>query len=106
MPFLNINDLEQKEPVPGYKVSFIHTGNMTLSYWTVTAGAEIPTHSHPNEQVANVIEGEFELTVDGVTKELRPGDVALIEPNVPHSGKAITACRLLDVFHPVREDYR
>lgn len=26
--------------------------------------------------------------------------------HVPHSGRAITDCRITDVFHPAREDYR
>jgi quercetin dioxygenase-like cupin family protein len=37
---------------------------------------------------------------------LTPGKVVVIGSNVPHSGKAITDCRILDVFQPVREDYR
>ena len=26
--------------------------------------------------------------------------------NLDYGGRAITACRIIDVFHPVREDYR
>lgn len=26
--------------------------------------------------------------------------------HVPHSGRALTDCRVIDVFYPVREDYR
>jgi quercetin dioxygenase-like cupin family protein len=53
-----------------------------------------------------MIEGKFELTVDAEAKILTPGAVVIVPPNVPHSGKAITDCRIIDVFHPVREDYR
>ena len=31
---------------------------------------------------------------------------AVIPGGTPHSGRALTACRALDVFSPVREDYR
>ena len=34
------------------------------------------------------------------------GQVFVIPPDVPHSGRALTRCRVLDVFAPVREDYR
>jgi quercetin dioxygenase-like cupin family protein len=66
----------------------------------------MPIHSHIHEQVAHVLKGRFELTVGDETKVLEPGIVAVIPPNLPHGGKAITDCELLDVFHPEREDYK
>jgi len=30
----------------------------------------------------------------------------VIPGGVPHAGKSITESRVIDVFHPVREDYR
>jgi hypothetical protein len=30
---------------------------------------------------------------------------ALVPPNTPHSGKAITNCKVIDCFLPVREDF-
>lgn len=105
MVFKNLNDIEQKELVPGYKARFIHSDNMTLAYWNIEKDACLPMHSHPHDQVANMIEGKFELTVDGVTKIIEPGDVAVIPSNAKHSGRAITDCKIIDVFYPIREDY-
>ena len=106
MGYLKLKDLEEREIVPGYRAVFVHSENMTLAYWDVDPGAVLPEHSHPHEQIANVLEGEFELTVDGEPRVLEPGMVAVIPGSVPHSGKALTPCRLLDAFHPAREDYR
>ena len=48
----------------------------------------------------------WSLTVDGETFLLNAGDVLAIPGNAVHSGQAHTACRILDVFSPVREEYR
>ena len=106
MPFIALSDIQEKEIVPGYRARFVHGGKLTLAYWDVDPGAELPEHTHPHEQVANVLEGTFELTVDGESQVLEPGQVAVIPPGVSHSGRAVTACRLLDAFHPTRDDYR
>lgn len=106
MGFLNLNDLDVKKPFPGSELRLVHTGNMTFAYWSFEPGVDLPEHSHPHEQVANCLAGRFELTVDGETRELAPGDIVVVPPNVLHSGRSVTECRFLDVFHPVREDLK
>jgi quercetin dioxygenase-like cupin family protein len=106
MTFHNLSHLEEKEIIPGYQAKFVHSDHMTLAYWEIDPGAIMPEHSHPQEQIANVLEGRFELTVKGESRIMEPGMVAVIPGGVPHSGMALTPCRLLDVFHPLREDYQ
>jgi quercetin dioxygenase-like cupin family protein len=64
MQYLDLDEIEEKELVAGFKARFVHSENMTLSYWNIEAGAQLPEHSHPHEQVTNVLEVKFELTVD------------------------------------------
>jgi quercetin dioxygenase-like cupin family protein len=53
-----------------------------------------------------VLSGRFELTLGGETRVLAPGLMAVVPSNLPHGGRALTDCQLLDTFSPVREDYR
>jgi quercetin dioxygenase-like cupin family protein len=94
-----------QELLPGYHVKFVHSDSMTFAHWEIEAGAKLPEHSHHHEQVAHVLEGEFELTVDGETQILTPGTIAIVPSNVKHSGKALTKCKMMDTFCPVREEY-
>jgi len=106
MLFLNLQDLEEREPIPGFRGRFVHSENMTFAHWDIAAGAPLPEHSHAPEQVTIVIEGELRLTVNGETNVLGPGSMAIVESKAIHSGEAITHCRVIDVFYPIREDYR
>lgn len=106
MAFWELTDVKTHALLPGFDVRFVHSERMTFAFWEIAPESELPAHSHPHEQVAHVLEGEFELTIDGEKAVLRPGTLAVIPSQAVHSGRAITRCRILDVFCPVREDYR
>lgn len=102
----HLSEIETRELVPGHHGRFIHSEHTTHVYWTIHADAVLPEHSHPHEQIVNMLEGTYELVVDGETHVLNAGEVLVIPGNAVHSGTARTDCRILDVFSPVREEYR
>jgi len=106
MPFVKLSDLQLREPFAGFRGRFVHSETMTFVHWQIDAGAVLPEHSHPHEQVAHVIDGQFELTIDGESQVLKAGSVGVIPGGASHSGKALIDCFIIDAFHPVREDYR
>ena len=106
MPIIELDQLPVREIFPGLRARLVHTDRVTHSWVDVDAGATFPDHQHPHEQIVNVLSGELELTVAGEIHRLTPGMVYVIPPNAPHSGRGITACRVLDTFAPVRDDYR
>jgi quercetin dioxygenase-like cupin family protein len=106
MPLLPASEVPEREIFPGFIGRVTHSAAMTFVRWRITAGATLPVHSHPHEQVVHMLDGKFELTIDGITRVLEPGDVAVIPSNAVHAGRAVTECRILDAFHPIREDYR
>ncbi len=100
-----IQNIEPKEIVSGFKARFVHGKSMTTAFWDAEAGSVLPLHSHIHEQVSIITEGEFEMTIGGKTKVYTPGGIIIIPSHVEHSGKAITNCKITDIFCPVREDY-
>jgi quercetin dioxygenase-like cupin family protein len=83
-----------------------HSDHVIQGRVDIAPGAVIPDHGHPREQWTLLLSGSFELTVSGIKHLLRPGQVLYIAPHERHSARALTACAVLDVFHPPRDDYR
>lgn len=104
--FRSFSDIPPKEILSGFWAQAIHTAGNTINFISVKAGSAFPVHQHMNHQCAFVLEGEFEMTIEGETQVLKPGFFVVIPGNIPHSGRAITDCRLVDIFNPVREDYK
>ena len=106
MAVVSIESVRVREIFPGIRARIVHTDRTSQSWVELDDGVTFPTHHHPHEQAVNVLEGTLELVVDGETYRLSAGHVFVVPPDVPHSGRALTRCRVLDVFAPVREDYR
>ncbi|MCC6362425.1 MAG: cupin domain-containing protein [Bryobacterales bacterium] len=66
-----------------------------------------PHHSHPHEQTTYVASGEILFLAEGSEPErLGPGDLFAVPSNVPHSIQLLSeSARLVDTFHPIREDF-
>jgi quercetin dioxygenase-like cupin family protein len=101
-----ISKIQEKEIIKGFNGRFFHTNSFTIAFWEIEEGAILPEHSHIHEQSTQVIEGRLELVVNGVSTVLEPGMIGNIPSNVIHSGKALTNCKVTDVFSPTREDYK
>ncbi|MGH9204351.1 MAG: cupin domain-containing protein [Vicinamibacterales bacterium] len=106
MSTVKISSLNVREIFPGIRARIVHTGRTSQSWVEIDDGAAFPEHAHPHEQTVTVLEGTLELTVDGQSHVLNAGSVFVIPPDARHSGRAAGACRVLDVFAPVREEYR
>ncbi len=63
-------------------------------------------HSHPHGQLVYVVKGAIRVDVGGTPFDVRAGDSFVVEGNVEHQASALEASEVLDVFTPIREDYR
>jgi quercetin dioxygenase-like cupin family protein len=104
MPFIDTRGLAVRERLPGWHGRSFHSPSMTFAHYDFASGSSVHEHSHPQEEVWEVIEGEVELTIDGVTQTVRPGLVGIVPGNVRHSVKALTDGRAIIVDYPLRYD--
>jgi len=76
---------------------------MTFAHYDFVLGASIHEHFHPQEEVYEVIEGELEITIDGVADRVRPGLVGIVPPNTLHFVRAITNGKVIVIDYPLRK---
>lgn len=104
MPFIDVNRLDPIERLPGWHGRYFHSPSMTFAHYDFVRGASIHEHFHPQEEVYEVVEGQLEVTIDGVSQIAQPGVVAIVPANVRHSIKAVTNGRAIIVDYPLRHD--
>jgi quercetin dioxygenase-like cupin family protein len=105
MPFVDTTSLRVIERLPGWHGRYFHSPNMTFAHYDFVRGASIHEHSHPQEEVYEVIEGKLEITIDGVAQIARAGLVAIVPANARHSVKALTDGRAIIVDYPARHEF-
>lgn len=78
--------------------------NLLASFVRYEPNSVAPLHSHVEEQLFVVLEGEIELELSGKRRLMQPGDAALIPAWVPHTARSLSApAYQLDVFSPPRK---
>jgi len=103
MPFIDTSELTVIERKPGWLGRYFHSPSMTFAHYDFVKGATIQEHFHPQEEVWEVIEGELEITVDGVKRVAGSGVAAIVPPNVPHAVNALRDGKAIVVDYPLRE---
>jgi mannose-6-phosphate isomerase-like protein (cupin superfamily) len=105
MPLVDTAGLPVIERLPGWYGRYFHSASMTFAHYDFIRGSSIHEHFHAQEEVYEVIEGELELTIDGVAHIARSGVVAIVPANVRHSVKALTDGRAIIVDYPARPEF-
>jgi quercetin dioxygenase-like cupin family protein len=101
--YVDVSAIEAVEMMPGLNFRPVLGEQTMVNFVSFEPHSEAPMHSHVEEQIVVVLDGEFEFTLDGHTRTMRTGDVAVIPPWVPHGAiTRDTTCREMDVFNPPR----
>jgi quercetin dioxygenase-like cupin family protein len=103
---INIDQVKKKKLIEGIIGQYVHGDTTTFGFVTIEAGSHLPLHHHPHEQITYMLEGKLKMQIGEKEVVLESGYVQVIPSNTPHSADALTACTLIDVFSPVRDDYR
>jgi quercetin dioxygenase-like cupin family protein len=95
------------DAAPGVRRRVLSCGDQVMVVqFTIDAGADIPAHTHPHEQVGHVVAGRMRFRIGDDERELGPGDGYAVPGGVLHGATGVTDVVAVDSFSPVRDDYR
>lgn len=95
------------EVVPGVRFRPVFGRNMLFNFVYFEPHAVAPIHHHPEEQIGTMLEGEMEFELNGEKRMIRPGDVYVVPPHIPHSARTFDRAGIaLDIFSPPRSGFR
>ena len=64
------------------------------------AGQELTEHTSTQQALVQILSGECEFSVNGVSHSLKAGDLLYLPPNCPHAVHAVTELSLLLILSP------
>ena len=106
MTLVDIASVPDRILAPGFRARLMHGASLTIMRVQIDAGSHLPRHQHPHEQATTILSGRLQLTVGETLYDMGPGMTVFIPGGSPHQAFAPVATEALDVFTPVREDYR
>jgi len=105
--FASVSSLDLQRIWDGVHGRLVHGDRSTLGVIVLDPSSVVPEHSHDHEQLGLVLEGMQALVIDGVAHELGPLEGYVLPGGVEHAAYCgPEGALVLDVFRPVREDYR
>ena len=111
MPIIKYADMPVAKMSANVDRREAHTDNLMLTVIDLHGkGSQVPVHAHPHEQISYIAEGQVRFTVgegeNQTVTEVGPGDVVVAPPNTPHGAEVLSDhARVIDAFHPIREDF-
>lgn len=105
--FPTAEEMSRHTIFPGVSIQTCAVEKMMLSVVDLAPHSVVEEHAHPHEQVGMVLQGRAIFFIGGEQKTLQAGDMWRIPGGVKHKVIALDEpVRALDIFHPIREDYR
>ncbi len=101
-----LHQIPEEHVTPLFSRRFFTGENLTMAFLTLKEGCVVPEHQHDSEQFSYIITGALRFNIGGEEVVVRGGEMVEIPSNVPHSAVAIETATGIDVFSPIRKDWR
>ncbi len=101
-----LNEIPEEHVNSLFSRRFFTGEKITMAFLTIRKGSVVPRHSHDSEQFSYCISGSLNFKIGDEELVLRAGELVEIPSNVPHEAFASEDFTGIDVFSPIRADWR
>jgi len=108
MSLVTTDDVRSFKPEPGMiRQVLAYNQKLMLIRHYFDKGWVGTKHQHPHEQLVYVLKGRLRIEIDGKKPfEVKAGESFVVDGGIDHQASALEDVEVLDVFTPVREDYK
>ena len=100
------NGVELHEFVPGVNIHAVGGEQVLVCRVTYEPGKQVPEHAHEDtEQVMVIVDGEVTMTVEGEQRDVKAGDVVVVNRGVRHSLFSTGGVTFIEALAPVPLDH-
>jgi len=103
--FGSIDGIEEEQVTEQIRRRVLSGEQGMIVWWRMQAGVHAAAHAHPHEQMVWMIKGRMKFRIGDETRDMGPGEVALIPGGVEHEGWIMEDSEVVDVFAPPRADF-
>lgn len=105
--FDELDAISPHEIIEGVLARIVHGDQITLAVVEIGPDAELPEHSHENEQLGMVLQGSVAFQVGDESRRFGPGGIWRVPANTPHFLRTgHEGAVVLDVFTPPRDEWK
>ncbi len=105
-PFRSWNGVDSYEIHSGVHLHAIGGEQVLLCQVSYDAGKQVPLHRHDDcEQVMAIVSGSVDMTIEGETKTLVAGDVAVVNRGLEHELYSAGGVTFFEALGPVPLDH-
>jgi quercetin dioxygenase-like cupin family protein len=101
-----LSEIPEERLNPHLTRRFFTGERITMAFVKLDQGCVVPEHRHESEQFTYAVSGSLRLRIGGEELVLRAGELVEIPSNVPHEAWADEEFTGIDVFSPIRADWR
>ena len=104
---VNKNKIEPIKILEGvYRKTLAYNDSVMLCHFLLEKDAKIPLHNHKEHQIGYVINGKVKFLTENGNFIATTGDSYVFDSNEKHGAILLEKSEIIEVFHPLRNDYK